>query len=189
MRLVELVWTKAVVARDHIKKKKFKINNIYSNRIFKGSYFTQLDKDVDSFLKQKDINWSQKNQFGIQLKNRIRGKWSKDWQRFMTGTLTSNIENNNFFKDDSVELNFIPYSACVQKGGEDEAHNCLNTFLNGRHKNYSQKMSSPITAEYSCSRLSPHITFATISIKSIISKIENNKNCVEKKSIYSFKKR
>ena len=169
---------------------KFKINNIYSNRIFKGSYFTQLDKDVDSFLKQKDINWSQKNQFGIQLKNRIRGKWSKDWQRFMTGPLTSNIENNNFCKDDSVELNFIPHSACLQKGGEDEAHNCLNTFLNGRHKNYSQKMSSPITAEYSCSRLSPHITFGTISIKSIISKIENiNKNYLDNKSIYSFKKR
>ena len=168
---------------------KFKINNIYSNRIFKGGYFTKLDKDVDSFLNQKGINWSQKNQFGIQLKNRIRGKWSKDWHRFMTGPITSNIENNNFSKDDSVELNFIPYSACIQKGGEDEAHNCLNTFLNSRHKNYSQKMSSPITAEYSCSRLSPHITFGTISIKSIISKIENNKNCVEKKSIYSFKKR
>ena len=168
---------------------KFKINNIYSNRIFKGGYFTKLDKDVDSFLNQKSVNWYQKNQFGIQLENRIRGKWSKDWHRFMTGPITSNIENNNFSKDDSVELNFIPYSACVQKGGEDEAHNCLNTFLNSRHKNYSQKMSSPITAEYSCSRLSPHITFGTISIKSIISKIENNKNCVEKKSIYSFKKR
>ena len=168
---------------------KFKINNIYSNRIFKGGYFTKLDKDVDSFLNQKGINWSQKNQFGIQLENRIRGKWSKDWHRFMTDPITSNIENNNFSKDDSAELNFIPYSACVQKGGEDEAHNCLNTFLNRRHKNYSQKMSSPITAEYSCSRLSPHITFGTISIKSIISKIENNKNCVEKKSIYSFKKR
>ena len=88
---------------------KFKINNIYSNRIFKGSYFTQLDKDVDSLLNQKGINWYQKNQFGIQLKNRIRGKWSKDWQRFMTGPLTLNIENNNFCKDDSVELNFIPY--------------------------------------------------------------------------------
>ena len=168
---------------------KFKINNIYSNRIFKGRYFTQLDKDVDSFLNQKGINWSQKNQFGIQLKNRIRGKWSKDWHRFMTGPITSNIENNNFNKDDTMELNFIPYSASVQKGGEDEARNCLKTFLNSRHKDYSQKMSSPITAEYSCSRLSPHITFGTISIKSIISKIENNnKNYLDKKSIYSFKK-
>ena len=67
---------------------KFKINNIYSNRIFKGNYFTQLDKNVDTFLNHKGINWSKKNQFGIQLKNRIRGRWSKDWQRFMKGPIT-----------------------------------------------------------------------------------------------------
>ena len=47
---------------------KFKINNIYSNRIFKGSYFTQLDKDVDSFLNQKGINWSQKINLEFNLK-------------------------------------------------------------------------------------------------------------------------
>ena len=91
---------------------KFKINNIYSNRIFKGSYFTQLDKDVDSLLNQKGINWYQKNQFGIQLKNRIRGKWSKEWQRFMTSPITSNIENKNFIKDDTMELNFVSKWDC-----------------------------------------------------------------------------
>ena len=37
-------------------------------------------------------------------------------------------------------------------------------------------MSSPLTAEDSCSRLSPHISFGTISIKSIIHKVENNMN-------------
>ena len=90
-----------------------------------------------------------------------------------------------------MELNFVPILPSIQKGGEDEALDCLSTFLNRRHKDYSQKMSSPITAEYSCSRLSPHITFGTISIKSIISKIENNnnENNLDKKSIYSFKKR
>ena len=49
-------------------------------------------------------------------------------------------------------------------------------------------MSSPITAEYSCSRLSPHITFGTISIKSIISKIENNKNPFRKNPFIHLKR-
>ena len=138
---------------------KFKINNIYSNRIFKGNYFTQLDNDVDSFLNQKGINWSKKINLEFNLKTEFEEKWSKDWQRFMKGPITSNVENTNFNNDDTMEINFIPYSASVQKGGEDEARNCLKTFLNSRHKDYSQKMSSPITAEYSCSRLSPHIAF------------------------------
>ena len=44
-------------------------------------------------------------------------------------------------------------------------------------------MSSPLTAEYSCSRLSPHLSFGTISIKYIIKKITkiSNENNVEKK--------
>ena len=51
-------------------------------------------------------------------------------------------------------------------------------------------MSSPLTAEYSCSRLSPHLSFGTISIKYIIKKITkiSNENNVEKNSINSFKK-
>ena len=90
-----------------------------------------------------------------------------------------------------MELNFVRSLPSVQKGGEDEALDCLSTFLNRRHKDYSQKMSSPITAEYSCSRLSPHITFGTISLKSIISKIENNnnENNLDKNLFIHFKKR
>ena len=33
-------------------------------------------------------------------------------------------------------------------------------------------MSSPLTAENSCSRLSPHISFGTISIRSIVHRVE-----------------
>ena len=169
---------------------KYKIKNLYSNKIFKGNYFTQLDKDVDLFLNQKGVNWFQKNQFGIQLDNRVRGKWSKDWHRFMTSPKTPDIGNKKFIKDDTIESSFVPFLLSIQRGGENEALDCLNSFLNRRHENYSKKMSSPITAEYSCSRLSPHITFGTISIKSIINKIENNNpNRLDKKSIYSFKKR
>ena len=52
-------------------------------------------------------------------------------------------------------------------------------------------MSSPLTAEDSCSRLSPHLSFGTVSIKYIVNSIEkvlNQKN-IEKVSINSFKKR
>ena len=53
------------------------------------------------------------------------------------------------------------------------------------------KMSSPLTAENSCSRLSPHITFGTISIKSILRNISKyeDRNILENSSINSFKKR
>ena len=51
-------------------------------------------------------------------------------------------------------------------------------------------MSSPLTAEDSCSRLSPHLSFGTISIKSIFHRVKNsiNKKEFEQISINSFKK-
>ncbi len=170
---------------------KYSIRSIYSNKIFKGDYFKKLDKKISLFLKEKGVEWNQKNQFGIQLHKRVRGKWSSDWHKFVSGPTSPKILNFKFNEDDSNEL-CIDYSQQnCQKGGESNALECLNSFLEDRHKGYSKKMSSPLTAEDSCSRLSPHLSFGTISIKSIIHRIKNsmNKKEFEQISINSFKKR
>jgi len=170
---------------------KYKINTVYSNKIFKGKYFIKLDNKVSSLMTEKGICWFESNQFGIQLDKRKRGKWSADWHKFMHNPLRPKIEAKGFLEGDSglVNLNFDQINC--QKGGESKALSCLKTFLNYRHKNYSKRMSSPLTAENSCSRLSPHLSFGTISIKYIINNIEKafgQKNS-EKTSLNSFKKR
>jgi len=170
---------------------KYKINNVYSNKIFKGKYFNSLDSKVSSFLLEKNIDWIEKNQFGIQLDKRVRGKWSNNWQKFVSNPLSPKIVAENFLEDDTGNLDSNFKSLNCQIGGESNAHKCLKTFLGERHKNYSKKMSSPLTAEDSCSRLSPHLCYGTISIKYIVKNIEKvfqNKS-VEKNSINSFRKR
>ena len=59
-----------------------------------------------------------------------------------------------------------------------------------RHKDYQFLMSSPLSSENSCSRLSPHITFGTISIRDIVSQLNTkyNDSDIDKKSLSSFKK-
>ena len=170
---------------------KYKIDKIYSNKIFKGRYFNTLDREVGSLLVKKNIDWIEKNQFGIQLKRRVRGKWSSDWQRFVINPLSPKIEAVNFLEDDSANLNLHFNDIKCQRGGESNAIKYLNTFLNVRHKNYSKKMSSPLTAENSCSRISPHLSYGTISIKYIIKNIGKvlEQQSIEKTSINSFKKR
>ena len=170
---------------------KYKIDKIYSNKIFKGRYFNTLDREVGSLLVKKNIDWIEKNQFGIQLKRRVRGKWSNDWQRFVSNPLSPKIEAVNFLEDDFANLNLHFNDIKCQRGGESNAIKYLNTFLNVRHKNYSKKMSSPLTAENSCSRLSPHLSYGTISIKYIIKNIGKvlEQQSIEKTSINSFKKR
>ena len=78
----------------------------------------------------------------------------------------------------------------IQKGGSSQAHSLLKSFLSERCKDYRVKMSSPIQSEQNCSRLSPHFTFGSISIREVYQILNKYYPKSENKSdLYSFKKR
>ena len=177
---------------------KFKINEVYSNIIFKNMYVTNLDKEVSFLFKEKNVNWRISNQFGVQLNHRIRNKWSYNWNKFINSEHTSPDINCGFIKDDHVEnlakieTNNIE-NGNIQAGGRQKAIELLDTFLNDRSENYQREMSSPITGEVSCSRLSPHIAFGNISITEIFKKtndkLKSELSYTKKKSLIAFKSR
>ena len=79
----------------------------------------------------------------------------------------------------------------IQKGGAKFAQNNLSSFLSNRGEFYRSQM-SPITAETSCSRLSPHIAFGTISLKRVYQETIRTIKTSDgeyKKSLMSFKSR
>jgi deoxyribodipyrimidine photo-lyase len=55
----------------------------------------------------------------------------------------------------------------VQNGGRKEAQKTLDSFLKDRGRNYMQTISKPGISARHCSRLSPHITYGTLSIREI----------------------
>jgi len=174
---------------------KFEINEVYSNIIFKNMYITNLDKEVSSLFKEKNINWKISNQFGVQLNHRIRNKWSYNWNKFIDSESVNSNLNCEFISDNYVEdLTKIQTNNLengkIQIGGRQNALQLLDSFLNDRSENYQKEMSSPITGEISCSRLSPHIAFGNISIKEIFKKtndkLKSNLSFSKKKSLISF---
>ena len=177
---------------------KFKINEIYSNIIFKNIYVTNLDKEVSFLFKEKNVNWRISNQFGVQLNHRIRNKWSYNWNKFINSEPISPDINCEFIKDNHVQdltkivTNNIE-DGDIQLGGRKNAIELLDTFLNDRSENYQREMSSPITGEVSCSRLSPHIAFGNISITEIFKKtndkLKSELSYTKKKSLIAFKSR
>ena len=52
--------------------------------------------------------------------------------------------------------------------GEQLAHRTLNSFLIVRGANYMREMSSPLSAEASCSRLSVHLMMGTVSLRTVV---------------------
>ncbi len=55
-----------------------------------------------------------------------------------------------------------------QKGGHSQVHGDLFSFLGHRGQNYRADMSSPLTGADSCSRISPHLAWGTLSIKQAV---------------------
>jgi deoxyribodipyrimidine photo-lyase len=55
-----------------------------------------------------------------------------------------------------------------QKGGHSQAHSDLFSFLGHRGQNYRVDMSSPLTGADSCSRISAHLAWGTLSIKEVV---------------------
>ena len=55
----------------------------------------------------------------------------------------------------------------MPEAGEAAAWALLEDFLGGRGRDYRRQLSSPLTAERGCSRLSAHLAFGTISMRSV----------------------
>lgn len=170
------------------------IKAVFSNKIFKNTFHTNLDKNIKLFLRSLDVSWTQTNQFGIQLNHRERGKWSLHWKKFMSKPIKKDLIKTKFINDKNSIISYplIKSKNKVQKGGENIALELLESFLKERHFNYSRKMSSPISAELSCSRLSPHLAFGTISMHKIVNALNQRLKSYEdhdKSSLNSFKKR
>ena len=178
--------------------KKFNISEIYSHHVFKNNYLNKIDGKISKFFKECNIQWYLFNQFGIQLGKRDRYRWSYNWNKFINQPVLEKKVNCNLIIDHDqnkncvISTNFID-DKLIQEGGRTIAIKLLNSFLDERSDNYQKEMSSPITGEKSCSRLSPHITFGNISLREIYratkKKINEDISIVKKKSLIAFKSR
>ena len=91
-------------------------------------------------------------------------------------------------KTDKIDLfnNKLEHNLETQmlaKGGRKEGLSFLHNFLNIRGENYSKQMSSPLTAVDSCSLLSSHLAYGTVSIRETFQAAQSRK-----REIQSFEK-
>ncbi len=78
-----------------------------------------------------------------------------------------------------------------QRGGESVARSTLASFLADRCVGYEKRMSSPVTAVTSCSRLSSHLTYGTISLREVLTRTqrEASQNASKRFSLKAFQER
>ena len=185
-----------------------KISKIHSHQETGTKWSYDRDLQFAKWCKEKNISWKEypTNAVVRGLKNR------DDWYKIRTKRLMEELVQkpkkltytNTRLQLKCIkfeDLNIRPRNLTEKlEPGEEQATKILNDFLYKRGRNYRFEMSSPLTANQSCSRLSPYISTGCISIRKIINvtskrinelkaeeKTDNKKKWIN--SLNSFKSR
>ena len=159
---------------------KYDIKEVYSHAVFRNKFIADIDRDCIKLFKCKKVKWKKYRQFAIQIDGRKQDEWATQRNAFVNSPIENPTVNCEFIKDSTNEIDDVKTNIMeghnVQIGGRKNAIRLLNSFLSDRGENYRKEMSSPITAEDSCSRLSTHITYGNISLKEINKAIDNRRS-------------
>ncbi|MEO0543946.1 MAG: deoxyribodipyrimidine photo-lyase [Pseudomonadota bacterium] len=152
------------------------ISALHSHMETGNAWSFERDKDVTRWCRNQQIRWHQPRQFGVVRPSNNRNKWASQWEDFMTAPTVEKptvAKQATGFEPEPIppwrKLNPTP-DPCPsrQHGGRLEAVQALRSFLGVRGRNYQKEMSSPLTAQDACSRLSAHLTWGSISMREVV---------------------
>jgi deoxyribodipyrimidine photo-lyase len=157
---------------------------IYSHEETGNGWSYSRDQAVARWCKQQGIIWQQSVSNAVVRKLDSRDRWSQHWQtRMRTPPLVLPgavpwMPNSLYSKQmhhlhcnelTPAQLGMQDHDAPQrQRGGRSQVEGDLFSFLGHRGQNYRKEMSSPLTGADSCSRISPHLAWGTLSIKEAV---------------------
>ena len=134
----------------------------------------QRDLQVAKWCLSKQVHWQEFAQNGVVRRLRSRSGWAARWQARMDAPLqlldvgfspAAGLEQPDL--PTLASLGLATHQKTLQLAGESAARRTLKSFLNERGYGYRKALSSPLTAESGCSRLSPHLAFGTVSMRAV----------------------
>lgn len=130
------------------------------------------DLAVGAWAREQGIGWTEIAQQGVIRRLGSREGWARRWDRMMSADCAEAPANLMALDVDPgpmppQQLPWLAPDDCPgrQRGGREEARRLLHSFLTERGGHYHRELSSPLTAAESCSRLSPHLAWGSLSIR------------------------
>ncbi|WP_420427599.1 FAD-binding domain-containing protein [Algiphilus sp.] len=134
------------------------------------------DRAVAAWCRDHAVPWTECPLHGVQRGLTQRTGWSRAWEAQMAQTISTPPAQLPVVVATPAEHTLD--AACAQmppvapnreqRGGRAQAEACLHSFLETRGRDYHSSMSSPISAETSCSRLSPHLAWGALSMREVV---------------------
>lgn len=152
------------------------ISRIISHEETGNGWSFARDRRVAAWARGAGIDWIELPQSGVIRRLAGRDGWQARRDGFMAGPALPLPQTLRGVE--GVEPGPIPSARALrleddrcphrQRGGRDEGLRLLDSFLTLRAEPYRAAMSSPLTAERACSRLSPHFAFGTLSLREVV---------------------
>lgn len=149
--------------------------NLWSHEETGNDWTYQRDKAVKKWCDDNQIRWHECPTNGIIRRLSSRDQWSElrdQWINSPVHESPQKISGWPGLKTDELpnkkhSMFRFQSTGAVQPGGRLQAIRILESFLNERGKKYSRSISKPEASASFCSRLSPHITYGTLSVREI----------------------
>jgi deoxyribodipyrimidine photo-lyase len=150
------------------------VTSIWSHQETGNAWTYQRDCRVRRMLQTLGLPWHEVRQHGVLRGPLDRDNWSRHWERLMRATpyAIPTLE-----PVPGIDIGDLPEDPIVllpgdcpgrQPGGRRSAEQALGSFLHVRGANYHLDMSSPRSADSSCSRLSAHLSVGTLSVREAV---------------------
>ncbi|MEM0951373.1 MAG: deoxyribodipyrimidine photo-lyase [Cyanobacteria bacterium P01_H01_bin.74] len=169
------------------------IQQVWSHEETGNDITYKRDIRLGQWLQAQGIGWTEVPQTGVVRRLKNRDGWARQWRKRMEKPVlsapdpaTDGLEalklpegfNNNDRSNwndwdvgilDAKTLELAPSTKSkALAGGENQAHQTLNDFLNERGEHYQKEMSSPLVAFDSCSRISPYLAYGNLSMRQVV---------------------
>lgn len=151
------------------------IAGLWSHQETGNGWTYDRDLAVAAWARQAGVPWHEVPQFGVIRPLKARDGWARAWDLRMAEPITpppvalQPLQGEWPASVPSESALGLAPDPCPhrQPGGRTAAITCLHSFLFERGRDYRFQMSSPLTAFDACSRLSPHLTWGSLSMREV----------------------
>ncbi|WP_338550468.1 deoxyribodipyrimidine photo-lyase [Roseovarius phycicola] len=147
------------------------VSTLWSHEETGNDWTFQRDKRVAAWCRAQGLPWHELRNHGVVRKLGSRNGWAKNWDSFMSEPVTTPphlepVSADHEHIPSATDLGLVP-DPCPERqtGGRRAALSTLESFLTKRGETYRSDMSSPSKGATSCSRLSPHLAWGTLSMR------------------------
>ncbi|MEO1694503.1 MAG: deoxyribodipyrimidine photo-lyase [Pseudomonadota bacterium] len=152
------------------------ITGLWSHEETGNDWTFARDRAVKAWCAANGVAWTEHRQDGVVRRLDTRNGWARRWDLLMGEEVTA-APDTLVGPTTAIARDLMPTSAALglaqdrpplrQIGGRAIARETLHSFLHERGEPYRAAMSSPVSGEASCSRMSPYLAWGAVSMREV----------------------